>query len=132
MANNIFELMNARESAFRKAKRTKTKADWTAAKDARNVLSRSIIKSNRDYVAETITKYKTNHKRLWKQIKEHLPDSKTLPQRLQIYQMTISQTLANHLQLKYLIMDPTISSQLYVRKYSRKSQIRHLKKYMIS
>ena len=75
LTGDIFEQMNIRDNAFKKAKSSKEPKDWEWAKEARNQLNRSIIKAKRDYMTDTISRYKNNHKKIWKKLKEHLPNS---------------------------------------------------------
>ena len=50
-----YELMNVRDTAYKKAKVSKSPRDWEIAKEARNHLNRSILKAKRDYMTDTIS-----------------------------------------------------------------------------
>ena len=75
LTNDLFDLMNVRDMAFRKAKSSKDTIDWKTAKEAPNHLNKSIMKAKRHCITETLSKYKNNHTKIWKKIKEHLPTS---------------------------------------------------------
>ena len=75
LTNDIFELMNVRDNAFKKAKTSKDPRDLEIAKNTRNQLNRSILKAKRDYMTDIIFRYKNDHKKIWKKLKEHLPSS---------------------------------------------------------
>ena len=76
LTNDLYELMNVRDTAYKKAKVSKSPRDWEIAKEARNHLNRSILKAKRDYMTDTISSYKNDHKKIWKKLKEHLPTSR--------------------------------------------------------
>ena len=71
LTNDIFELMNVSDTAFKKAKTTKTSRDWEIAKDARNHLNRSILKAKKDCMVETLKLIKNNNNKIWSKLKEH-------------------------------------------------------------
>ena len=76
LTNDLYELMNVRDTAYKKAKVSKSPRDWEIAKEARNHLNRSILKAKQDYMTDTISSYKNDHKKIWKKLKEHLPTSR--------------------------------------------------------
>ena len=75
LTNDIFELMNVQDNAFKKAKISKDPRDWEIAKNTRNQLNRSILKAKRDYMTDIISRYKNDQKKNWKKLKEHLPST---------------------------------------------------------
>ena len=53
--------MNVRDNAFKKAKTSKDPRDWEIAKNTRNQLIRSILKAERDYMTDIISRYKNDY-----------------------------------------------------------------------
>ena len=70
--DGLLELIHTRNDLFKKAIVSKNPNDWTAAKRARNRAQILITKARSDYVQEHIN----DPKKIWKAIREILPESK--------------------------------------------------------
>ena len=68
--------MRERDTAFRKARRTKLHADWDRAKQIRNELSTNIKTAKSNFIRTKLENNKNNPKKFWKQINELLPNTK--------------------------------------------------------
>ena len=65
--------MNVRDNAFKKAKNFKDPRDWEIAKNTIKQLNRSILKAKRDYMTYIISRYKNDHKKFEKNLKNTYP-----------------------------------------------------------
>ena len=73
ISRELYELMDQRDNAYKKAKATKSDQDFKSAKEVRNHLNRTILKAKREYLEQTLTKNTLNHRKIWKKLQEHLP-----------------------------------------------------------
>ena len=73
ISRELYELMDQRDNAYKKAKATNSDQDFKSAKEVRNHLNRTIVKAKREYLEQTLTKNTLNHRKIWKKLQEHLP-----------------------------------------------------------
>ena len=76
MSNDIIELICDKNNLLKKAKKTNTHQDWTAARLARNYVSGLVKSAKKDYIKNQMEIHKSDPKKCWQAIKLVMP-SKT-------------------------------------------------------
>ena len=69
--------MNTRDALFKKVKRSKCPQDWLEAKQARNLVNRSINRAKAEHIGNILSQCDNNHKKMWKSIQKILPNKKS-------------------------------------------------------
>ena len=73
MASHLIEYMKDRDTALKKASRTKDPVDKRNAKKARNIVNSLIRRAKNDFIKEKLENYSDNPKKFWEQVKIVMP-----------------------------------------------------------
>ena len=138
ITNELLELIKDKDSALRKAKKSKTKRDWNHAKRLRNECLSKVRKAKCDFVKNELNNNMNDSRKFWRNLHDVWPNKKSNSTKITLIDQTTKNEIAQEDTATYINkyftgIGPTLSHNLHESwEYEGITADRHLSNIIVN